>query len=53
MDEQEDDISALWTEALGKPIKSASIDDAGLDILEGHFRSVIDPAWARDLRLVS
>jgi hypothetical protein len=50
--EQEDDISALWTEAAGRPILSASIDDAGLDKLEGHFRSVLDPAWARDLRLV-
>ena len=37
---------------MGKPIKSAHIDDAGLDELEEHFRSVLDPAWARDLRLV-
>jgi hypothetical protein len=51
--EKEDDISALWTQAVGKPIKSASIEDAGLDELEGHFRSVLDPAWARDLRLVN
>jgi hypothetical protein len=50
---QEDDISALWTEAVGKPIKSASSDDAGLDNLEEHFRAVLDPAWARDLRLVN
>jgi hypothetical protein len=34
-------------------VTSASNDDASLDTLEEHFRSVLGPAWARDLRLVS
>ncbi|KAI4279167.1 MAG: hypothetical protein L6R38_005094 [Xanthoria sp. 2 TBL-2021] len=48
----EHDFSRLWTEGLGKPIKVALNKPQGLDQLEKHLSSAIDPMWGRDIRLM-
>lgn len=49
--------AALWSRALGKPIKTQTADKDVLDEFEQNLRNVMGPgldgmAWARDLRLL-
>ncbi|KAL8843149.1 MAG: hypothetical protein Q9170_000279 [Blastenia crenularia] len=48
----EHDFSKYWGEALGKPIKVAPNNPQGLDQLENHISTGMNPMWARDIRLM-
>lgn len=46
------EIQQIWSKALGKEIKVAQSDEAGLTDFEQHFRKAVGPSWARDMRLM-
>jgi uncharacterized protein YbjT (DUF2867 family) len=48
----DNDVTKLWSEALGVTIKPAKGDGDGLAAFEGRFRPKWGPMWARDMRLM-
>ena len=46
------DIERIWSKALGREIKAAESDEAGLNQLEEHISKFRNPSWGRDMRLM-
>ncbi|KAF7554934.1 hypothetical protein G7Z17_g2548 [Cylindrodendrum hubeiense] len=46
------EVAKLWSEAIGIEITPALSDEEGLATFEEHYRGILSPVWARDLRLM-